>query len=303
MIAASARRELEALLQDRVSFDVPMSRHCSLGVGGPADAMATPADGDEVARCITLCKRLALPVLPLGGGFNLLVRDGGLPGVAIHLGRLRALELGQDVLQAGAGVSHSQIVRTAVAQGLSGLEFAAGIPGSVGGWIAMNAGVPDREMKDAVIGVEIADADGDVMWHDAAAMKFGYRRCGTLAAYDVVVGARFATRSDEPEAIRGRIDRHLEHRRHTQPIDRPSCGSVFKNPPEDRAGRLIEAAGQKGARIGEAEISSLHANFIVTRRGARAGEVLALIEQTQEAVLAHSGILLAPEVRIAGRSE
>lgn len=302
MIVENARRELEALLQDRVSFDAPMSRHCSLGVGGPADALVSPADSEEVARCLALCERLALPVLPFGGGFNLLVRDGGFRGVAMHLGRLRAIEVGQGVLQCGAGVSHAQVVRTTVGQGLSGLEFAAGIPGSVGGWIAMNAGVPDREMKDAVIGVEIAGADGDVYWHDAAAMDFRYRRCGRLSEGEVIVGARFATAADEPEAIRGRIDRHLEHRRHTQPIDRPSCGSVFKNPPKDRAGQLIEAAGQKGARVGEAEVSSLHANFIVTRRAARAADVLALIEQTQEAVLAQSGILLEPEVRIAGEN-
>ncbi len=296
---ALVRTALIELFGDRVVFDVPMARHTSLRVGGPAEALATPENVDDVIACAGLCQRFAVPLLAVGGGFNLLVRDGGLSGVVLRTAKLRGIALQDGRLVADAGVSHSQIARFCGERGLHGLEFGAGIPGSVGGWIAMNAGVPAREVADAVWRVEIASAAG-IELRDADAMAFSYRAARGLAAGEVAVRAHFAVEPAAPTEVRGQIEAHLRHRRLTQPVDQPSCGSVFKNPPGEYAGQLIEAAGQKGARVGGAAISTLHANFIVTERGARAADVLALIEQAQEAVLTQTGLLLEPEVRILG---
>lgn len=303
MIAATARQALAALLGPRVAFDAPLARHTSLGVGGPADALAAPENADELAALVALAAANALPLHVLGGGFNTLVLDGGLEGVAARTGRLRALAVEPDgaTLRAEAGVSHSQVTRLCVERGLAGLEFGAGVPGTVGGWIAMNAGVPDAEAGAVVRDVETADADGR-RTRTREEMGFAYRAARGLACGEVVLAARFALRPADPAAVRGAVDRHLAHRRATQPIDQPSFGSVFKNPPGERAGRLIELAGLKGLRIGGAQISSVHANFIVNLGGATAADVLALMSRAQEAVRERTGIALEPEVRIVGRT-
>ncbi len=300
MIGSQAQRSLRALLGERVAFEVPMARHTSLRVGGPADALATPADALELAACLECCGSFGIPVLVAGGGFNLLVREGGWRGAVVRTAKLRALCREGNELLAEAGVSHSQITRLAVGEGLSGLEFAAGIPGSVGGWIAMNAGVPEREMGEVVEAIEVVDPRGERAWRPRDAMGFAYRTTTGLGVGEIAVRARFSLKPAAPAAVREAVDRHLSHRRLTQPVDQPSCGSVFKNPPGDHAGRLIEASGLKGLRIGGAEISSLHANFIVTRADARAADVLALIERVRETIWARSEILLEPEVRIVG---
>ncbi len=296
---ADVRAAMVELFGDRVAFDVPMARHTSLRVGGPADAVVTPATPGEASACSALCRRFELVLTPVGGGFNLLVRDGGLRGVVLRTGKLRALGLEGNLLVADVGVSHSQVARFCSEHALTGLEFGAGIPGSVGGWVAMNAGIPGLEVADLVRAVEVANAAG-IATRDATTLGFGYRRASGLEPGAVAVRVHFEVRAGQSDRVRGEIERHLAQRRLTQPVDQPSCGSVFKNPPGEHAGRLIEAAGLKGARVGGAEISTLHANFIVTDRKAKASDVLALIERSQEAVLAHRGLLLEPEVRIVG---
>ena len=308
MIPAAARRALTELLGERLRFGVPLARHTSLQVGGPAEALASPRCAADVATCAKLCHRYAIPLTPIGGGFNLLVCDGGLPGLVLRTDRLRTLAVDAGVegerrgpaLFAEAGVSHSQIARFAERQGLTGLEFAAGIPGSVGGWVAMNAGIPDREVGDAILDVDVATLCGDRERRSGTSMAFRYRAAAALAPGEVVVAARFALEAAAPARIGECVSRHLARRRRTQPLDRPSCGSVFKNPPGVRAGELIEAAGCKGVRTGGAEVSSLHANFIINRGGATAKDVLALIERVRERVLAQTGIALESEVRIVG---
>jgi len=301
MIAAPARRVLEQALGTRVHFDAPLARHTSLGVGGPADALAAPESAAEIALCVELCADHAIPLAVLGGGFNTLVLDGGVEGLVLRTHRLRRLVADATEVSAEAGVSHSQLTRLCVARGLTGLEFAAGIPGSAGGWIAMNAGVPGREIGDAVVEIEIAAPAGrQRLGRDA--LGFGYRCAAGLPAGAVVLGARLALRAAESGAVRAEVDRHLAHRRATQPIDQPSFGSVWKNPPGEHAGRLIELAGLKGARAGGAEISSVHANFIVNRSGATAADVIALMGRAQAAVRERSGIELEAEVRILGRA-
>jgi UDP-N-acetylmuramate dehydrogenase len=303
VIAAAARRALEERLGPRVVFDAPLARHVPLGVGGPADALAAPESTGELAALVALAAAHALPLHVLGGGFNTVVLDGGLDGLAVRTHRLRALALEPDgaTVRAETGVSHSQIVRLCAQHGLAGLEFGAGVPGTVGGWIAMNAGVPDAEVGAVVRDVETAGPGHSPRTRTRDEMGFVYRGARGLAPGEVVLAARFALRPGEPAAVRAAIDRHLAHRRATQPIDQPSFGSVFVNPPGERAGRLVELAGLKGLRIGGAQISSVHANFIVNLGGATAADVLALMARAQEAVRERTGIALEPEVRIVGR--
>jgi UDP-N-acetylmuramate dehydrogenase len=303
VIPAAARHALEALLGPRVAFDAPLARHTSLGVGGPADALATPGSTDELAALVALAAEHGLPLHVLGGGFNTVVLDGGLAGVTVRSARLRGLAVEGDgvTVRAETGVSHAQMVRLCAQRGLAGLEFGAGVPGTIGGWIAMNAGVPDAETASVVRDVETAGPGAARRTRPQEELGFVYRGARGLAPGEVVLAARFVLQPSEPAAVRAAIDRHLAHRRATQPIDQPSFGSVFKNPPGERAGRLIELAGLKGLRVGGAQISSVHANFIVNLGGARAADVLALMARAQEAVRERTGIELEPEVRIVGR--
>ena len=300
MIPESARKALEARLGADVRLDAPLARCTSLQVGGPADALATPRDRRALADLLGLCAAHALPYAVLGGGFNTLVPDVGVRGVVIQLAHLRRLELrGPDTLYAEAGTSHARLVNFCRDRGLSGLEFGVGIPGTLGGWLAMNAGIPDRETRDVVREIEWMDAEGAQQSARREDLAFAYRSL-RLAPGAIVLAALLAVAQAAPEAVREDMRRLLERRAATQPIDRPSCGSVFKNPEGDHAGRLIEAAGLKGTCVGGAEISTLHANFIVNRGGARAADVLALIELARSRVREHFGVELETEVRVLG---
>jgi len=303
VIPAALRARLEDALGDRIRFDEPMARHTSLRVGGPADALATPAERGELAALLLLCREARLPVLFLGRGFNTLVRDEGVDGVVIQLSRFRRLEERPGgCLRAEAGVSHAQLTRFCVERGLAGLEFGAGIPGSVGGWLTMNAGIGEREMLHVVREVEVMSPTGCRLRHlGRGALHFRYRALRGLAPGSALLSALLAVTPSDPARVRAEVERLLEKRAASQPLDVPSCGSVFKNPPGDHAGRLIEAAGLKGERVGGAEISSVHANFIVNRGAARAADVLALIERARRRIEEATGIRLEPEVRIAGR--
>jgi len=289
------------MLPGRVVLGESLADWTSLRVGGPADALVRIEARAELERVSVWCRRLALPLLVLGGGFNLLVRDGGVRGVVVRLAGLRDVGLDADGrVRAEAGASHSAVTRFAADRGRAGLEFAVGIPGTVGGWIAMNAGTREREMKDVVTSVELFDpAEGRAVTRARAELRFHYRST-ELPPGGVVLAAAFATQADEPEAVRERHKRLLAERRATQPVDQPSCGSVFVNPPGDFAGRLIEAAGLKGTQIGGAMISPLHANFIVNTGGARAADVLALIERARAAVRERSHVELRTEVHVVG---
>lgn len=303
MIDAAARKALESALADRIVFDAPVSRHVALRIGGPADAVATPESREELASLLRICAEHELPTLALGGGFNTLALDAGIDGVVIRTSKLRRLELASsDTVRAEAGVSHRQLTNFCIEHALSGLEFAAGIPGTIGGWIAMNAGVGWREMVDVVREVELlVPPDGRLETREAEQLDFRYRALEGLAPGSVVVSALFQLSPSTSDAVRAEVDRLLAERAKTQPIDVPSCGSVFKNPEGDYAGRLIEAAGLKGSRAGGAQISELHANFIANTGGATAADVLTLVRRAQAAVRESSGVQLATEVRIVGR--
>ena len=303
MIPHGTRRLLAETLGDRVQFDVPMARHTSLRVGGPADALAVPANRGELASLLDLCAAHRLPHLVLGKGFNTLVLDGGIEGVVIQLSRFRRLEERPGgAVRAEVGVSHARLLRFCVERGLAGLEFGAGIPGTVGGWLAMNAGIGPRETKDVVREVEVmSPSSGQVRHFGRNSLRFTYRALRGLAPGSLILSTLLAVQPDDRTRVRAEIDRLLARRSATQPLDLPSCGSVFKNPPGDLAGRLIEAASLKGKSVGGAQISTLHANFIVNRGGATAGDVLALLRCAQQRVWETSRIRLDAEVRIVGR--
>jgi UDP-N-acetylmuramate dehydrogenase len=304
VIGPELRSELEAALPGAIRFDVSASKLTSLRIGGLVDALATPPDRSGLARLLALCARRDLRRRVIGRGFNTIVRDEGVDGVLIQLSALKRLEERPDgCLRVEAGVSHASLTRFCRDHGLSGLEFGAGIPGSIGGWIAMNAGIPSRETKDTVREVEVMSPSGRKLRHlPRERLGFHYRCLRGLAPGSVILSALLLVEPSERSRVAAAIDELLERRAATQPLDVPSCGSVFKNPPGTHAGRLIEAAGLKGARHGGAQISTLHANFIVNTGGASAADVLALIGHARAAVRLRTGVLLQPEVRIWGRS-
>ncbi len=282
-------------------FDEPLSRHTSLRVGGPADALAQPPTRAKLVELSKLCRAHGLPVLVLGKGFNTLVRDGGVRGVVVRLHALRAISRDESgCVDAEAGVTHTTLTRFCADEGLSGLEFAVGIPGTVGGWLRMNAGIPDREMRHVTESLSYLDpVRQEIVEVPAANLAWAYRQL-VLPEGAILVAGRFQLEPAARDAIRVRMQQYLERRRETQPIDQLSCGSVFVNPPQDHAGRLIEAAGLKGEHHGAARISDVHANFIVNEGGASAADVLALIERAREAVRKGFGVALETEVRIVG---
>lgn len=305
MIPHAAQRDLAKGLGDRIEFDRPMSRYTSLRVGGSADAIAVPANRNELALLMRLCSEHSLPYMVLGAGFNTLVMDGGIEGVVVRTNKLRLLEERpeRNAVLAQAGVSHNSLTKLCCEKGLAGLEFGAGIPGTVGGWVAMNAGIGTREVEAVVIEIELLEAGGKPKRMLRDELNFQYRSLCGPAAGSIIVSALLTVSHSEPALVRAEVDRLLAARRDSQPINVPSCGSVFKNPDGDYAGRLIEAAGLKGASSGGAQISPIHANFIANTGGATAADVLSLIQHAQQVVENMSGIRLEPEVKILGRPE
>ena len=303
MIEGAARQSLQKAAGDAVRFNVPMSRFTSLGVGGPVDAMVTPGDRPSLARVLRVCAFHRLPHAVIGKGFNSIVRDEGLAGVALRLSRFRNLEVRPGrFVRSESGVSHHQLTRFCQTRGLAGLEFGAGIPGTVGGWITMNAGIGDREVKDAVCELEVMSPTGAQIRHlGRRRLRFTYRALRGLAPGSVILSALWKVRISSSAEVKAEVARLLAERAKRQPLDLPSCGSMFKNPPRGFAGQLIEAAGLKGERIGGAQISTTHANFIVNTGGATASDVIALIARARALVHCRTGVVLEPEVKILGR--
>lgn len=295
----TAAGELAASVRGECWRDAPMSARTSVRVGGPADLLVRPADADDLVSLLAAARRAAVPLHVLGGGTNLLVADSGVRGVVVRL----PAELGQErtegeMLLLSAGAPTSRLVQRALALGLGGCEFAAGIPGTLGGAVAMNAGTRIGEMKDLVTRVEVATADG-LRWIQAAELGFAYRTC-RLPPGAVATRVELRLRRGDPAAIRAAMEADQAHRRRTQPLHQPSWGSTFRNPPGDHAGRLVEAVGLKGHRIGGAMWSDVHANFVVNLGGATARDCLALIRLARTRVRERFGIDLHLEVRLLG---
>lgn len=282
-------------------LDEPMSAHTSWRVGGPARRWYRPA---SLADLCAFLRALPAdePLYWVGLGSNLLVRDGGIDGTVIMpFGGLDTLELAEDnLVRAGAGVACAKVARFAARSGLVGAEFLAGIPGTMGGALAMNAGAFGGETWRLVEAVEVVTRAGELHRRAPADFAIGYRSVrGAADEWFVTADLRLAF--GDAAAAQSRIKELLEKRAATQPVSQPSCGSVFKNPPGDHAARLIEATGLKGERVGQAEVSRKHANFIVNLGGARASDIEALIERVQRRVLDAQGVALTTEVRIVGK--
>jgi len=298
------REELRKLISGEILFDEPADRHTSIGVGGRIDAFAFPESEEEIARLVAFLRARQASYLPVGNWTNLIVRDGGYRGVLISLARMRGLSIGENgdggiLVKAEAGVLLSELVNLSVRESLTGMEFCAGIPGSVGGAVRMNAGAYGGEIKDIVAVLRLFDPSEGFRTANRDTLSFSYRNLD-VPFETIIIGAVFRMQRGDTEGIAGRVREILAGRREKHPLEFPNAGSVFKNPRGIPAGRLIEEAGLKGIRTGDAQISEKHGNFIVNRGHATAGEILFLIALVQQRVFEATGHALETEVRIIG---
>ena len=293
---------LRAARGDRVRRDLSMAPLTTFRIGGPASIYFEPQDEEDLRVVAGALGVTDLPVVVLGKGSNVLVSDEGFPGLVLRLGRgFRWAARSNERIAAGAAMPFPALAGVALRHALGGLEFGVAIPATVGGAVAMNAGAHGREVSDAVEEVEVFRLrEGRSVRVARGEAGFAYRHSG-LSSDGLVTGATFALSPDDPARIRRAMDEARAWRRATQPVAEPNCGSVFTNPPDAAAARLIDEAGAKGLRVGGASVSTKHANFIITDVGARAADVATLIRRVQALVEERSGIRLEPEVRLIGR--
>lgn len=280
----------------------PMARHTTMRVGGPAEILFSPAGERELLFAVREAKRAGAPFRIIGNGSNLLVLDGGLPGLTIRLGEaFSKISVNGNQIRAQAGALLSRVAAAARDASLTGLEFASGIPGSAGGGMAMNAGAYGGQLSDVFEGCRALDPEtGIISALGPAEMALGYRESAALSRGLIVTEAAFRLTAGEKTAIQAKMDDLSARRREKQPLNLPSAGSTFKRPEGYFAGALIEQAGLKGLRVGGACVSEKHAGFVVNDRNATARDVLDLIRLVQARVLEHSGVRLETEVRILG---
>ncbi|MEK7846767.1 MAG: UDP-N-acetylmuramate dehydrogenase [Nitrospinota bacterium] len=291
-------------------FDEPMRNYTSFRIGGTADLLIFPENTEDLKKILYLCSEKEIPVFILGFGTNLLVKDGGIRGVVINLNKgFRDMRLDEKIHQtpnsirrtviAGGGAGLQKLVGFALKNKLSGMEFAAGIPGSIGGALIMNAGAKDGEIKDVVKGVKIITANGETKTIQKKDIGFSYRH-SEFPANSIILEASILLKNGKGKDIKKKMELLVKDRKSKQPLSSYSAGSVFKNPSGDFAARLIESAGLKGFEAGDAIVSHKHANFIVNRGRATAGDVMKLIEIVKEKVFVRTGVLLEEEIRIVG---
>ncbi len=280
-----------------VGVDVELALHTTLRVGGAAEVLVTVEDEPALVRSLEAARTLDVPVLVLGRGSNLLVADSGWPGLVVRLGAgFRGVEVDGVLLVAGGAEPMPSVALHAARSGLAGFSWGAAVPGSIGGGVRMNAGAHGGDMADSLVTARVLDArTGRIEDWDRERLRFGYRT-SALTESSIVLSVTLALTSADPTVVMAEIDAIRAWRREHQPLDRPSCGSVFTNPPGASAGELIERAGLKGVRVGGAEVSTKHANFIVTQAGARATEVEDLIHLIIARVRDETGVELHPEV-------
>ena len=294
------KKEIHGLTEGRVLFDAPMRRFTSMRIGGPAECLVFPKDVNELRKVVLHARKKRIPLFILGKGTNLIVRDRGIRGWVVSLTEgMKGINREGEVVEAEAGATLQRLVHFSVQRGLTGIEAFTGIPGTVGGGLAMNAGAWGLEVKDVLLSVSFLDEDGEVVERSRPRLKFGYRRLDFPSSWIILKGRFQLKRGSREEALE-RINSFSERRRKSQPLDHPSAGSIFKNPPEGPAGRWIEEAGLKGFRIGQAMVSDLHGNFIVNLGKARAEEVIDLIEWVERKVYQEKGVSLEREVKVIG---
>jgi UDP-N-acetylmuramate dehydrogenase len=286
-------------LRGEVRFDEPLSRHTTLRLGGPVDAWVAPADADDCRALRTLCHARGWPCRALGSGSNLLVRDGGVRGVLVSTRLLRRLDRDGNTVRVGAGVSTGKLLSEVTRWELGGLEFLGGVPGSVGGGLVMNAGTYLGEFTNVTTRVLSVDPTGALIERNHAACGFVYRG-SAIPPEDVIVEGELLLKPRPRAEIEADVRGLRDRRREREPHGVHNAGSIFKNPPGDYAGRLIEVAGLKGRRIGGVLVSPVHANWLVHDQGGTATDMLALIELVRAEVEQKFGVRLELEVKVIG---
>ncbi|WP_434309543.1 UDP-N-acetylmuramate dehydrogenase [Hominifimenecus sp. rT4P-3] len=279
----------------------PMSRHTTFQVGGPATLFVEPKTVDELTALAGCCRKKEIPHYILGKGSNLLVGDKGYDGVMLHLGsELAACQVDGERIYAEAGISLAQLAKQACAAGLTGLEFAAGIPGSLGGAVTMNAGAYGGEMKDVLTAVQVLTEAGDLIWLTPEQMRMGYRTSAVPEEHYVVTAAEFQLKDGCIETIKERMAELAAMRRAKQPLEYPSAGSTFKRPAGYFAGKLIQDTGLSGFSVGGAQVSEKHCGFVINRGDATASDILSLCREVAQRVREKFGVELEMEIRCLG---
>ena len=300
-LSESLVRALRAVLSaERAREYEPMSAHCSFRIGGPARLFCLPAYEDEAAKLLKLMYGEGVRPVVIGSGTNLLVPDGGLDAVVLCTAAMDGVSAAGGELRAGAGCPMARAAAAAQRAQLAGLEFAHGIPGSVGGGVFMNAGAYGGEMKDVLASARVLSPDGSAETMGAEELGLSYRHSALEGSGRVLTGAVFRLRPDSGAEIAARMRALAEKRRASQPLEWPSAGSTFKRPQGGYAAAMIDQAGLKGLAVGGAKVSEKHAGFIINAGGATYADVTALIAEVQRRVFERFGVMLEPEVRILG---
>lgn len=289
------------LAKERVLLSEPMKKHTTFRIGGPADYFVMPQSEEEAAAAVAVCREEQVPYSIVGNGSNLLVSDAGYRGVVIQIFKeMSGVEAEGTRIRAQAGASLARIAGAALEAGLAGFEFAAGIPGTLGGACVMNAGAYGGEMKDVLVNVTVLDESGRIRTLENAELELGYRTSIIAKKGYIVLGAEIELKSGSQDEIRERMNELREKRVSKQPLEYPSAGSTFKRPEGYFAGKLIQDAGLRGFRVGDAMVSEKHCGFVINAGEASAAEVDSLMRQVSERVQAQYGVALEPEVKRLG---
>ncbi len=291
--------------EGEIRFMEPMMKHTSLRIGGPADLFVIPQNLPSLKNILIIVNRKKIPFFVLGGGTNILVKDGGIEGVAISLISFRKIEIlsvhEMNVrIYVETGAPLQRLVQYSKEDGYSGIEGLAGIPGSVGGAISGNAGAFGYEMKDVLISISTMDTEGNIKTRGVDNIDFGYRR-SNISSTDLLLSAEILLKKDSKEHVSAKIEDFLKRKWESQPFSETSAGCVFKNPPGLFAGKLIDEAGCKGMKIGDVEVSSTHANFFINKGRANASDFIRLMDNVTQRVKEKFRVVLEPEIRIVGR--
>ena len=289
-----------ALPELQVLKDEPMSRHTTFRIGGPADYFVCP-DREQIAEVLAVAKKCGMAITVIGNGSNLLVGDKGIRGLVVEIGlAMNQITVDKEHITAGAGALLSQVAAKAAAAELGGMEFAAGIPGSVGGAVTMNAGAYGGEMKDILRTVTVLTPEGELKTLDVSEMDLSYRHSCVPEQQYIVLEAEIELGYKPEEEIRAQMEELRNKRIEKQPLEYPSAGSTFKRPEGYFAGKLIMDAGLRGYRVGDAQVSEKHCGFVINRKNASAQEVRQLMQDVQDKVKAQFGVMLEPEVKMLG---
>lgn len=302
MISEEARKTLMQLVKGEILFDEPMKNHTSFRIGGPVEALIIPRNEYDLKNLLNFRKKNGIPLTVIGNGTKLLVSDEGIDGITVKIsGCFDNVSICGTKVKVGGGHSLANLSRLVADHGLSGLEFAVGIPGTVGGGVVMNAGAHGAMMKDVLTNVIVMNYEGEIRKYSKSDIDFGYRESKFQNNNMIVLSVQMNLVKNDAEEILKRMHEHIQWRKKTQPLDLPNAGSAFKNPTGLSAGKLIDMAGLKGMIVGDAKISEKHANFIVNIGNATARDVRGLMNMVQKEVFRKFGIMLEPEIKILGR--